>query len=222
MKKTFLAGLAVIVPVFVTIAIFVFIIELITSPFLHLAEHLIALFDKNSSVTIEKYPHILHFIARIIIILSLTILTMITGLLTRHFILRWWIHTIHGVMLRIPFVKTIYKILKEITHSVLNTEKKAFNKTVLVPYPQINSWAIGFSTGSTVPNSLSPSFKEKKTRETVFIPTAPHPISGYVLFYDTSSIFPIDVETEDVLKFLVSCGIYELKKAPQSQPNVEK
>lgn len=216
MKKIFLAGLAVIIPIFITIAIFVFIIELITTPFLHGTEQLLMIFDKDS--VIKDHPHILKLVARIIIIIGLVFLTILAGLLTRHFILRWWVNTIHGLMLRIPLVKTIYKILKELTHSIFTTEKQAFERTVLVPYPHLKSWAIGLSTGPTVPNSLSSYFKDKTQKETIFIPTAPHPISGFVLFYDASTIHPLDIETEDVLKFLVSCGIYELKKPP----NIEK
>jgi uncharacterized membrane protein len=63
---------------------------------------------------------------------------------------------------------------------------------------------VGFVTGD-VPQDLKDIIPSIDV--TVFIPTAPHPISGYVLFCDRKSLKSTDVSVEDTFKFLVSCGV---------------
>ena len=59
--------------------------------------------------------------------------------------------------------------------------------------------------------------KKKKNLEAVFVPTAPHPVSGFLLMYNKNEINKTDIDTEDLFKFLLSCGIY----SPESKTNNE-
>jgi uncharacterized membrane protein len=41
----------------------------------------------------------------------------------------------------------------------------------------------------------------------VFISTAPHPMSGYLLFVPKEMAHHVDVSVEDAFKYLISCGV---------------
>jgi uncharacterized membrane protein len=39
------------------------------------------------------------------------------------------------------------------------------------------------------------------------MPTAPHPISGFLFLVPEKDVYKIDMTNEEALKFLVSCGM---------------
>ena len=50
--------------------------------------------------------------------------------------------------------------------------------------------------------------EKKENLQTVFVPTSPHPVSGFLMMYDDNEVQKTDIETEDLFKFLLSCGMY--------------
>ena len=76
---------------------------------------------------------------------------------------------------------------------------------MLIPFPNDETYAVGFVTGDT-PEVL----KEGSlplTDFAIFVPTAPHPMSGYVLLAPKKIVRHVDVSVEDAFKFLISCGV---------------
>ena len=49
--------------------------------------------------------------------------------------------------------------------------------------------------------------KHDTALQSVFVPTAPHPISGFLVMYSEHEVKALDIETEDLFKFLLSCGV---------------
>ena len=75
------------------------------------------------------------------------IVVFVTGLLAANFIgqrlIRFW----EGVLARIPVVKSIYYGVKQVSDTVLADTGLAFRKVLLVQYPRHGSWTIAFQTG---------------------------------------------------------------------------
>ena len=87
---------------------------------------------------------------------------------------------------------------------MLSSDKKTFRETILIPFPSPETYSVGFITGD-VPPDIKKYIPD--TDVTVFVPTAPHPVSGYVLFCSKKAVQSIDVSVEDTFKFLLSCGV---------------
>ena len=105
-------------------------------------------------------------------------------------------------------------MMNDITKNALNSDKKnLFKGTAIVPFPDQKTRAMGLISG--LPPAAVSKKKEDDGRlqdkelQSVFIPTSPHPISGFLVMYAKEDIQPVDVPTEDLFKFLLSCGIFE-------------
>lgn len=105
---------------------------------------------------------------------------------------------------RIPLVRSIYSAVKQVTETVLTTNKNPFRKVLLVEYPRKGLWTLGFQTGS------SASVVENVTNEnlfTIFIPTTPNPTSGFIIFVPAADTRSVDLDVESALKLIMSLGV---------------
>ncbi len=210
MKKTFLAGLATLCPILITLFIVFFVIDFITAPFMGFIKELITNYDVTLAV---EHQYVLLFISRIIILLILVVLIFLLGFLGRKLLFSWLVHFTDRIMKRIPIVKSIYRISHDITKNVFSDKnEKLFKGTVAVPFPHENALALGLLAGEPPKEAQE---KKKTPLASVFVPTSPHPISGFLMMYSTDEIRALDIETEDLMKFLLSCGVYH----PGDKPN---
>lgn len=204
MKKTFLAGLATLLPIAVTIFVVIFIVDFLTAPFVGIVEDLIT--KHGTKELAEHHHYLLIFISRVSVLILFFLLVLILGALGRKIFFSWFINLTHRIFYKIPIIKTIYKISREISNSILTKKgEKLFKGTVSVPFPHEKTRALGLLSG-TPPDEIS---EKKKDLQAIFVPTAPHPVSGFLVMYDKGEIQETDIETEDLFKFLLSCGIYK-------------
>lgn len=213
MKKTFLAGLATLLPIAVTIFIVFFIVDFVTAPFVGIVEDLIT--KHGTKELAEHHHYLLLILSRVIVLLLFVVIVFILGILGRRIFFSWFINLTERIFIKIPIIKSIYRISREISNSVLNMKKeKLFKGTVMVPFPHPQSKALGLLSGAP-PGQVR---DKKKDLQAVFVPTAPHPISGFLLMYNENEIEESTVETEDLFKFLLSCGIYKPGEESSHEP----
>lgn len=198
MKKAFLSGIVIFLPVVITIFILFFTVEFITAPFIDLAK---ALIIKYGTRELAYYP--LLFIARVAILACVFLFILILGVLGRKILLSWFINLMQYIFCKIPIIKTIYKISQEICTTILDKKRThIFQGSVLVPFPHTKAKALALLSTSLPEASAG----QNKHLQAVFVPTSPQPISGFLLLYDKDEIQHVDIKTEDVFTFLLSCG----------------
>ncbi len=135
----------------------------------------------------------------------LTILIVfITGLLTTNIIgqrlLMFW----EGLLSRIPVVKSIYYSVKQVSDTLFSSSGEAFRKALLVQYPRQGSWTVAFLTGQPggdVANHL------KGDYVSVYVPTTPNPTSGFFLMMPREDVIELDMSVDDALKYIISIGV---------------
>jgi uncharacterized membrane protein len=210
MKKMFLTGLAILLPIAITFLIIAWIFDLITTPFIGLTKNLIVTYGFN----LEKTHQLAFtFLSRFLALLFLIFIILILGFLGQRFIFAPLLRSLEKLLDKIPIVKIIYRTINEVTKNALKDGKKSlFQGTAIVPFPQASTRAVGLIAGST-PQAIT---KREKKLQAVFVPTSPHPISGFLVMYSKDEVQPIDMNTEELLKFLLSCGTTtgQEKKAP--------
>jgi uncharacterized membrane protein len=111
-------------------------------------------------------------------------------------------------LLRVPLVSQIYNGAKQVVESVQmlgHSDKLQFSQVVLIPYPGIPGKLLGFVTCQ---------FTDTNGQQilSVFLPTAPNPITGFVIVLPRADAEFSDLSIEDATKMVVSGGLVSPKK----------
>jgi uncharacterized membrane protein len=203
MKKTLLTGFIILTPVALTIMVIVFLFDFFTGPFFPVVSTALSWFEAQYHFTL---PHGLAlFISRLFALILLCVFILLLGAVARWFLIKQFLHWTHLLFSRIPFIKSVYKVSRDIFGALFSSDgKKAFKEVVLVPFPRRPSFAVGFHAGEVAEECQK---KVKTPLKSVFMPTAPHPISGFLFLVPEKDVYKIDMTNEEALKFLVSCGM---------------
>ena len=137
-----------------------------------------------------------------------TILTLLiiffTGLATHNFIGRQVVAVWEAVLTRIPVVNSIYSSVKQVSDTLFSSSGNAFRKALLVEYPRQGSWTIAFLTGvpgGDVKNHLQGDYVS------VYIPTTPNPTSGFFLMVPRADTVELNMSVDEALKYIISMGV---------------
>lgn len=209
MKKYFLTGLIMLLPITITAIVVFLALDLLTAPFAGIVHKILTVLGQNFTY-LKNQKTLLTLISRVILLGFLFIITVILGYFGRKFLKTFFYHTIDRVMLKIPLVKKIYKAVSDVVKVFFSEQKKAFEASTIVPFPYEGCYAMGLQS-KDAPHSLLKHAGvdiEKYHYKSVFIPTSPHPISGFLVMMKIDDIHKVDVTTEDVFKYLISAGLY--------------
>ena len=107
---------------------------------------------------------------------------------------------------RIPIVHPIYSGIKKIASTFLSQQSQSFQKVVMVEYPRKGAWTLAFVVNKA-PDTIRSAAKTEENLLTVFVPTAPNPTSGYVIFVPESETRETSFGIEEAFTFHVSMGV---------------
>ncbi|MCF7957180.1 MAG: DUF502 domain-containing protein [Phycisphaerae bacterium] len=120
---------------------------------------------------------------------------------------------------RIPGIGQVYPHVKQVTDYIFGNDKKVeFTRVVAVPYPRKGIWSIGLVTGDGMKH-LSETQKEEYL--TIFIPSSPTPVTGYVIHVEKTEVIDLPISIEEALRFTVSGGVIVPEKQALSPPIIE-
>jgi uncharacterized membrane protein len=186
LRNYFFTGVIVLVPIGFTLYLTIF---------------LISISSKLIPEEINPNSYLPFSIPGLEIALSIIFITLIGGL-SLSFIGKKILQIINELLKRIPFLRTIYSAIGQMTESFTN-KKKGKKSVVLVQYPRKGAWAVGFATKD---NKGEITKKTNKKLVNVFIPTTPNPTSGFLLMFPKDEIIYLDMSFEEASKFIVSAG----------------
>ena len=112
---------------------------------------------------------------------------------------------------RIPLVGAIYPNFKQVTDFVFSDRKLEFSGVVAVEYPRRGLWSVGLRTGPPMASIEQSAGKELVT---VFIPSSPTPVTGYVITVPREDTIDLALSIDEALRFTISGGVI---KPPQEQ-----
>lgn len=127
-----------------------------------------------------------------------------TGVLASNILGRRLLVLGEKVLGRIPVVKTIYSGVKQVSDTLFAPGGQAFRKALLVQYPREGCWTIAFLTGvpgGDVANHLQGDYVS------VYVPTTPNPTSGFFLMMPRTDIIELDMRVDDAMKYVLSMGV---------------
>ena len=186
LRNYFFTGVVVLIPIGITLYLTKFIIEVSS---------------KIVPSEINPNNYLPFSIPGLEILISVLIITIVGGL-SLSFIGKKILQIINDLFKKIPFLRTIYSAIVQMTESF--TQKEDSKKSVvLVEYPRKGSWAVGFATKK---NKTEIAKKTNKNLINVFLPTTPNPTSGFLLMFPEDEIIYLDMTFEEASKFIVSAG----------------
>lgn len=202
MKKYFLTGLATLLPIAITVAVVLFMIRLLTDPFIDFVSHL---FSKVNipSIGILSSKLVVQIISQCVILITIFLFILALGIVARWFFFHTLLKLSDKLLYRIPIINKVYKTTKDIIHTLFASKKDSFKQVVMIPFPTKNCYCLGLITRQ------APQTCEKATGSemaTVFIPTTPNPTTGYLLICPTANLIFLNMKSDEAIKYIVSCG----------------
>ena len=190
-KKNFITGLLVLIPLILTFWVLFSLIKFLDQVLFLLPETLRP--DYILGIEVFGFGVILTFI-----------IILLTGIIANNFFGKKII-TLYEVLLnRLPFVKSVYKSIKQVSDTLLSSSGNAFTKAVLIEFPISGTYTFAFITGEP-DQVLTKNLKGKYLN--VYVPTTPNPTSGYTLMVPRDKVVELDIGVDQVLKYVISMGV---------------
>lgn len=199
MKKTFITGLVILLPIAVTILLVRFFFNLLTKPFVGAIGPTLAYFHLG-----EVHPTLTYLVSQVLILVVLFLATLLIGTLTRWFFVHSLITYGERLLQRVPLISPIYNTCREVIKTIFSSQETSFKQVVLVPFPSRETLTIGFVTRDEVKGLVS---GEGVGRVAVFVPTTPNPTSGFLVLFKAEELVYLDMTVENAFKFIISCGV---------------
>ena len=191
LRNYFITGVVVLIPIGFT---------------LYLTKFIIGISSKIIPQNINPNNYLPYAIPGIEILISVIFITIVGGL-SLSFLGKRILKLIDDLFKRIPFLRTIYSAILQMTESFSNkdNEKKS---VVLIEYPRKGVWAVGFATKE---NKGEMAKKTNKNLINVFVPTTPNPTSGFLLMFPLDEVIHLNMTFEEASRFIVSAGTASIK-----------
>lgn len=205
MKKYFITGLVILLPLALTILVVTFFFNLLTEPFLGLTRAVMEHYGlMHSGFLFLSAANLQTVVSKILILITLFLFTVFLGFVARwfffHYILRFW----ESMIQKIPFVNSIYSASKDVIKTVFSSKKSAFKQVVMVRFPNPDTKTIGLVTRDDFP-AMHSSLDEDLL--VVFVPTTPNPTSGFLTIVKRKDAIFLDMSIEEAFKYIISCGV---------------
>lgn len=190
-KKYFISGLVIFLPIALTCYFFYLIIITADSV---LGKFLQPYFSENFGF----------YFRGLSIIIGVYFIVLI-GFLATNFFGRKIYNFFDDLLGRLPFFKQVYPAIKEMAVFLFSRDQlKSFKQVVLVEYPRKGAYSFGFLTSY----SSSQLCEYAKTELcNVFVPSAPGPLTGFIVMFPKKEVIFTEIKIEDAFKFILSGGV---------------
>ena len=198
MKKYFVTGLLIWIPLVITFMVLAWIVGTLDQ-------------------LIEWLPNglqpraILGFNIPGIGLVASVLIVLVTGLVAANVLGQRLVAYWEALLARIPVVKSLYYGVKQVSDTLFSSSGQAFRKALLVQYPRQGSWTIAFLTGKPGGDAARHLHGDYVS---VYVPTTPNPTSGFFLMMPREDVIELDMSVDEALKYIISMGVV----APPARP----
>jgi uncharacterized membrane protein len=190
-KRYFITGLLIVVPLYLSVYVFILLVGFMDSLFDFLPPFLRP----------ETYlPFYVPGTGIIITIIGI----FVVGLLAANLLGRKLVDIGEKILARIPFLWTVYKGTKQFMETFFARQREGFRRVVLIEYPRKGLFSIGFVTGKTMGEIQA---RTEQRMINLFIPTTPNPTSGYYIAIPEKDVIPLTMTVEDAFKVIMTAGM---------------
>ncbi len=207
-RKSFISGLLVILPIWLTIFIILILFRWISNLSMPILSPFLNLFTSDSK-SVEVLAKIASFFLTLIII-------FFVGFFTNIWFGKKLYTFFENLFIKIPLIGSIYSALKKLFSFFATTEESTqnFQKVVFVPFPTKDSYCVAFSTGEKIING--------QKYISTFMPSTPNPTTGFLMLVKAEDVIESDYTVEEAIQFIISAGIVQPDLEPEQKQLGEK
>lgn len=190
-RRWLLAGLLVLVPLAITLAVLDWIVSTLdqTLLILPMAWHP----DRLLGFHLPGFG-----------VLLTLVIVLLMGAIASNFLGKKLLMLGNALLRRIPIVRSIYSSVKQVSDTLFSENGNAFRKALLVQWPREGVWTIGFLTGlpgGDVVNHLPGDYLS------VYVPTTPNPTGGYFVMLKKTECIELKMSVDEALTYVISMGV---------------
>ncbi|MDK2797215.1 MAG: hypothetical protein PWQ19_765 [Tepidiphilus sp.] len=202
MRRYFVTGLLVWLPIVVTFAVLAWIVGTLDTLIDWLPERW-----RPETLLGYRIPG-LGVVAAVSLVFA-------TGIVAANVLGQRLIELWEALIRRIPIVKSLYSSVKQVSETLFSEGGQAFRTAVLVEYPRRGAWTVAFVTGEP-PAAVVGGTGVAEPMIAVYVPTTPNPTSGFLLLVPESEIIPLELGIDEALKYVISLGTITPTAMPPS------
>ncbi len=212
LRRYFIAGLVVALPVVATLWLITFLFTKLPQP----PEEII-----NRILSGSLPMWVVTLIYRTFVLISFFVIITLLGAFTTRTLGARITNFFQRLLERIPLFNRIYKVIHQITSALFGPGKNVFNKVAIIEYPRKGIYTLVFITNKTEErfvNNINSAFTNSENEKhekfmNVFLPTTPNPTSGFFLILPADSVKILDISVEEALKLIISGGAVRLDES---------
>jgi uncharacterized membrane protein len=186
LKKYFITGLLVLIPLWVTF---------------YVLSGLLGMID---SILGDLLSYVIGFRIPGLGIITLVGVILLVGMLSANYLGTQFIRYSDELMQRVPIVRGIYTTVKQIMETF--SVKHNFRGVALIEYPRKGCYSLGFMTGEVEGHKLGLS----GAFISVFVPTTPNPTAGFLLMLPKEEVIHLNMTVDEGMKYIISLGLVSL------------
>lgn len=206
-RKKFFTGLFFLFPIVVT----VWFLRFLIGNAQQIARPAVVKFFQTTLGTDIPSDWVISFISVVLVVGVI----LLVGWLTSFYLGKKFLSMVDMVLLKLPFIRSIYGGTKQIIDAFsMQQNGGSFKKVVMLEYPRRECWVIGFVTNENLQQSRQ-TFGEELVG--VFVPSTPNPTTGFLLYLSPEELYVLDLEIEEAVKLIVSAGLV-LPKTMKERP----
>ena len=205
LRKNFLAGLFVVIP----LAVIAWILAEVLSTLWSLEQFLPLTWQPAHYFRHVSTVRFLNFLITLGVTLALSFAISFLGWASKQFLGQKFLEMLAHLIQRIPVVRSIYSALDQLLKTMASGGGQQFNRVVYIEYPRKGVWALAFVTSTARGNGIGPGHLN------VYVPTTPNPTSGFHLIIDEAEVRESHLTVEEAFKTILSLGIAQ----PAGLPN---
>ena len=202
LRRLFLTGLVIVLPLLITIWLLRILFNLVhgvSTPFILRILRLLRL-------PLVDDPTFSTYLAPLIGVAVTLLLILLVGALATNLLGRRFVAGFDRLMLRIPLIKGIYGAARQLLDA-LSRKTNAFQRVVMVEYPRPGVYTIGFMAREGATLLLAGDRRKMPGYTLIFLPTTPNPTSGWLAAVPDRDVIHLDMSIEDGIKTIVSGGL---------------
>ncbi len=208
LRNAFITGLFLLAPVGVCVFVITFLLQ-------HIGDPASNLFFGWMSKGLPNSPLVGVVLAVASIAIVVACITLL-GLASHYLFGRWLLRLAERFIRHVPIFNQVYNTTKQIVNTFHSQQKEGFDKVVMIEYPRVGLYTIGFVTKAVEGEICA---RTGDDFVNVFIPTTPMPTNGFLVICREKDLIRLDMSVGDGMKLIISGGAIA---PPYGKPAAER
>ena len=195
LRNSFVAGLILVAPLAVTLIVLQF-------TFAQLSGLLDPIVEETR---LTAYTADIHLLARVLAAIIVVFLVTLLGFLAQRSGGERAVDAFDRLVSLVPLVSVVYTGVRQVSDALTEQDTR-FQRVVLVEYPRLGVYSLGFVTGD------GPDVADDVSGEgtsTVIVPHSPNPTVGHLIVVPESTLHETDISVRRAVRMLVTTGVAE-------------